>query len=449
MDDSHNDIMTSCTAIINSPESSIRTVSEIMSRHNCSKAALLALGKVFKNIVPLYKIRIHSEKTKHKTAELDISEYDRELCFQYNAYIKALCASPDHSSFCCAAELLPKLDHFNFADRLVAKVFAGTQLRGSTGRICLNSIVAEIKDNTSGDTLFMILDQCLDRKYSPELVAALLDSPYLHTCVSIRIEKELKYDKERIEQRKRLKRLEKKAGKGFFAKKYVLGKNERKEEKERLKKQQEVKEEEVTGMDSISEQNYIRTANALQRLYLTILKEKNRECYSATFRGLREYTKLIRKEFREGLYVLLHDAIAEVSASEAFEGISCVLHVYATSGLDFKRIINHLYGLIHPLSCRLSSDDFRRLGPIFRQLFIMNRQPIGRVHVFIQRLMLLRSVRFIDAIPAIVKELEVSYNVDLTDNAFKNKSTVNYDKEDVDLVPSKPIFEYFVFKKVI
>lgn len=395
---------------------------------------------------------MHSKKTKHKTAQLDISEYDMELFYQYNEYIKIVCATNEDVGYLCANELLRKLNHFNFADRLVAKVLNGTRSKGNIGKECANTIIEQIKNSNEGEILFIILDQCLDYEYTCEIIEGLADSEYLHRCVAKRIEKELKYDKEYNERRKKEKKMEKRDRKGYLARKEMYGKIERKNEKIRLKKEKEVRDEELTGMGNIEEKNYTRTVNALQRLIFTILKERRKECYSAVFRAIKEYEKLIRQEFREGLYVLLHDAISECDDISKLDGLDTLLFIYKDSGFDFKRVINHLYGLIHPYRSTLQAAQFNRIGELVNELFIEKRQPIGRVIVFVQRLMLLRIARCVELVTNIVKNLEVAYDIEFTEHVQRNSTVCDFDnsgQEDVDRVPARPFYEYYIYKSII
>ena len=296
-----------CTSILNDPESNIKKVSEILKIQTQKGLVYLSLVKVFKNVVPLYKIRTHSNKVKHRNQEHSVTDFDKVLLAQYNVFVKEICSSDLIESFKAAAELVKCLDHFNFADILISKVLIGTTKQNSVGKYCIEVLVDRVKNDPLGETVFMILNQCLDYKFSSHIVEAILESKYLEKCVQIRIDKETFYDKEKIRERKEAKK--EVAGRGFFKKKFLIGKTDKKEEKKRLQQMKQVRMQEETELSAINEKNYIRTVNALQRLYFTVLKTHNQPCFLNTFKGVRKYIRIIRKEFHEGLYTLLIDAI--------------------------------------------------------------------------------------------------------------------------------------------
>ncbi|MCA9750212.1 MAG: hypothetical protein KDH96_11305 [Candidatus Riesia sp.] len=67
-----------CMAIINKPENNIDRVDKLLNIKEFIELIHLSPVKVFKNIIPLYKIRIYSDKAKHKNGCLDLTEYDRK-----------------------------------------------------------------------------------------------------------------------------------------------------------------------------------------------------------------------------------------------------------------------------------------------------------------------------------------------------------------------------------
>ncbi|KAI4293076.1 nucleolar complex protein 3, partial [Pancytospora philotis] len=424
----------------------VSEIARVLRVREHSDVVHLALAKVFKNIVPLYRVRVHSEKVKHRNGELAVSAFDRELVGAYNAYIKELCASSSADSFRCAAELLRALDHFNFADRVVAKVLVGTNLDGPAGVACADALVDRIRHDALGDTVFMILNQCLDHRYSHRVVDALLESAYLRRCVEIRIDKEEKYNRERNERRRAERRVRKQ--KGFFGKAPTYGKQAQKGEKARLVLQSAAKREEDEQLGRIDDKNYVRTVNALQRLYFTVLRDGHRACFRGTFAGVRAFIKLIRLEFREGLYVLLHEALRQADAAAGLECVATVLAVYGDSGLDLKRVLDHVYALLHPFGSALDADAAAALVPAVRQLFVDTRQPLQRVHAMVQRLCLARAVRRMPALSEMIRMLEVAYDIDFSDCERAAKRTNCSAEEDIDKAEIRPLYEYHLLKRV-
>jgi len=461
-----------CTEVINNPESNISRIGEVLSmtkklKEDDTGLALLSLAKVFKNIVPLYKVRIHSDVVKHKSQNIKVSIFDKCLFSQYNVYIKELCNSELPESYKAAAELLRTVDHFNFSDRIVAKVLRGSSLSHPVSKLCLEVLVDRIKNDIIGDTIFIIIDKCLDCRFNHLLVEALIDSKYLEKCVQIRIEKEEYYNKQRIEERKRAKR--EIFGKGFFAKKRIIDKKEKKEEKTRLKLQSEVRGVEEGEISAINEKNYVKTVNALQRLYFTILKEKYTNCNKSVYIGVRKYIKIIRKEFHEGLYTLLVGSIRDcydkcVSSLREYkefelayynnyilaslEGMSTIFEIYGQNGIDFKRILDVYFYIVHPTNFHTNISDFELVSFIGRCFFIRIEQPKQRIVALLQRLMVTRSLRFIPVLDLFIKDLEVKYDIDFSDHEIKSRNAYDSDVSDIDNVPNKPFYEYFLYKKM-
>lgn len=436
-----------CTRIINEPEENVNEVSTLLKSTGDKGLLFLSLTKVFKNIAPLYRIRLHSNKVKHKSADLSITEFDKKLFTQYNLFVRDICRSDAVESYKAAAELLKTLDHFNFSDRIVAKVLLGTTKSRAVAECCIEAITDRIKNDRTGETIFMILDRCLDYRFNHLVVKAMLDSEYLQMCVKIRIDKEEFYLKESIERRKQEKK--EKRGKGFFAKKALIGKKDKKDEKMRLRMQSETRTEEKADLDPINNKNYIRTVNAMQRLYFTLLKNKEKICFEDIFVGVRKYIRIIRKEFHEGLYTLLLEAIRMSDVSAGLEGVISTFEIYKNSGYDFKRLADVLFKIISPFNYQLSLDLIPVLCTCVRHIFIDIVQSKMHAVAFTQRLMHSRLVRHILEFDKLIKDLEIKYNLEFTDFDINTTEVKDIEVDDISKIPQKPFYEYFPFRRVI
>lgn len=446
-DDKRDAIGEICTRIINNPEEQIHEVESLLNMKEHRELIMLSLAKVFKNIAPLYRIRLHSNKIKHKNQDLSVSQFDRLLFKYYNLYVKEVCSSDKPESFIAAAELLRSLDHFNFSDRLVAKVLLGTTKFPKIAGVCVEVLVDRIQNDPSGETIFMIIDQCLDYRFSHLIVKALLESKYLEKCVEIRITKEEYYEKESIERRKKEKK--EKTGKGFFKRNFLIDKKERKEEKKRLQLQSKVREEEKQELNPINEKNYIRTVNALQRLYFTIFKNHHRDCFESSFLGIRKYIRIIRKEFHEGLYTLMVDCIkiSNEDVSAVTEGVLTIYEIYKENGYDFKRILDVLYQIVSPLNV-IAVGEIEGLCKAIRNMFLNVKQPKLRAIVFLQRLLQYRITRFVPLFDQLIKDIEVKYDIEFDDFEMKTVKTAETQSNDIDKVILRPFYEYYLFKKM-
>ena len=62
---------------------------------------------------------------------------------------------------------------------------------------CIETLTDRIKNDISGEVIYLILDQCLDYNHSEKIIEVLLERKYLNKCLEIRIAKEEKYGKKR------------------------------------------------------------------------------------------------------------------------------------------------------------------------------------------------------------------------------------------------------------
>lgn len=461
-----NRLADNATIIISDPENNGSKLREIMNIYLKSKNIIIlqSLCKIFINIVPLYKIRVHSDSIKHRNQSLQVIDFDKTLLQTYNLFIKELCKIDSTLSYRIACELLKNIDHFNFTDRIIAKVLIGSN-RSESSEFCLETLADKLIHDSIGETVFLIIDKCLDCKFNYRLVEAINTSVYLEKCVQIRKDKVEYYEKEKIAQRKMEKK--EKKGKGIFAKNYFKDKKNKKEEKKALKLSKEIKEQERKELGLIDDKNYIRTANALQRLYFTIFKEKNLKCFNSTYIGIRKYINLIRAEFREGLYALLNESIkfeatsliasptssleiskvfSGASISSCLQGMYSVLEIYRFSGYDYKRIIDIFYIIMDPFNQNVQITDYSMIYDVGKLLFVDNVQSKLRIIALMQRLMICRVVRYSEVLPRLIKDLEVKYDIELKDHEINNRKVCTSIIYDIDNVPNKPFYEYFLYK---
>ena len=88
---------------------------------------------------------------------------------------------------------------------------------------CIETLTDRIKNDISGEVIYLILDQCLDYNHSEKIIEVLLERKYLNKCLEIRIAKEEKYGK-------------KKRDSGIFKRESIFSKKERKTDLKKRKK---------------------------------------------------------------------------------------------------------------------------------------------------------------------------------------------------------------------
>lgn len=454
-----------CTEIINRPEEKLDQLGNLLpllesAADGSADTILLAVAKVFKNVAPLYRIRAHSDKVKHRNGELPTSPFDTRLLHHYNAYMRHLCASTTPTSYKAACVLLSSLDHFNFSDRLISKVLLGSNHNSpAVSGLCCDTLVDRVKEDSTGETVFMIVNQCLDYRHSHRIVGALLESDYLGKCLTTRIEREEKYDKK--DKKALAREKESIARKGYFARAKVYDQKARKDEKQLVLQRRRTQQSEEDSLKPIDDKNYVRTVNALQRLYFTILKGKLTDCFSATFRGLRKYSRLIRKEFREGLLVLLNESLASepaatdehtADAHDAVRGhlecVKTIVHFYLEAGVDMKKPINTLYRWAHLFMAAEHCEDF---CGIVKQLFIDEKQTGARALALAQRLMQCSCMRYQPRVIGLIRMIEARYDLDYSDGETRGGTRASPDAsgDDIDRVEHRPLYEYFLYKRMV
>ncbi|ORE00350.1 NOC3L [Hepatospora eriocheir] len=407
-----------CEKIINNPEENIELLAKLVEIDD--PLILLALGKLFKNICPLYKIRVHSNKIKHKNADLEINKTDKVLLGYYNKFLKTICNSQLAESYKTACILLESLDHFNFNDRLVSKVLLGTTKHGISD-YCVNTLVDRIKFDE--DSIHLILDSCLDYKFGPQICDVLHESSYLNKCVQMRIDKEEKYLKKQYERPPKMSKEEKK----FFGRKFLKGKM-KKEEKCRLILQKETRKEEKNELDCIDDKIYVKTINALQRLIFTVLKEKRTSCLMGVFKAVRTFKRIIRKEFYEGLQFLLNENIQETkSIDNILEGVNTIISVFGESNYDLRISLNKLYQVARPFNPDLSDSQLKVCCNLIRELFILRKESKNRSKNILARLLVLSTFIYSDDLDKLVKEITNLYDIDVTDSSLHTSTTFETD----------------------
>ncbi len=427
-----------CSTILNNPESNLEKINDVLEDDGL---VLISLAKVFTTICPLYKIRVHSEKIKHKGSEIELTVFDKNLVKIYEKYIKILIKSRSKESYLASCILLKSLDHFNFVDSIVSKVLLGTRVADVAPK-CRLTLVNRIENDLEGECVFLILDKCLDFSFSHEICETLTNCQFLQKCVEIRIAKEEKYDKKKPLE-KRIKKFGTKQEKQFFKSKKMRGK-EGKEEKKRLIKQNEQRVEESTNLDQINEKIYIKTVNAYQRLIFTVLKENKLRHIPGVCKSIRMFHRIIRKEFYEGLYALLNDNIS----TGGLECIETILFLYKDKGIDHKRSIQRIYEIIKPFNSE--NIDFSKCFELIRELFLSSKNLTKRATLIIQRLMLLGVVRYIPNLSELISDMVNFYDLNLKDFDKRVSFNNNFDfTSDIDRQGDRFTFEYFSFRKMI
>ncbi|ORD93403.1 NOC3L [Enterospora canceri] len=410
-----------CERVIRNPESNLNALDKLDYSDELNG---LAVAKVFASICPLYKIRIGSDKIKHKNADNAVEQFDRQLLSSYNAFLIKTLKSKEAFSYKIASYLLEELDHFNFNDRLVMKVLLGLRVE-SVRKICIGVLCSRIEEDNNGETIWLILDHALDYGIDYEVLNALLKSKYLAKCVQIKHEKETKYEKKVYTKEKTKKD-------PFYNKKKLRGIS-KKEEKTRCKKEKETKAEEGEVLDGIDNKIYVRTRNALQRIYFTILKEKKTKCIEAVCKGLCKYFTLVNREFYEGLLYLFTENLVTRCESRRdvinnIEIVKTIYEVFKSQGIDFGKISEYFLNMLEidtQMHVTVEQFDNEFVG-VLRLIFLENRQQNGVVLKMLKKLVGLSICRYLPVVTGFIKEVEIKYDIDIKEHYKQTDCETNF-----------------------
>ncbi|KAI5180800.1 hypothetical protein NEOKW01_1084 [Nematocida sp. AWRm80] len=120
-----------------------------------SRLIILAMAKVFFNLLPSYNIRVVGYKYNVKQKASNTYEY--LLLQEWQAYLKLVTQSKTNESYEAAAILLPQTILFNKSGKLIGKVIKGTGVKGKVGEKCIKVLKKLFKCDT-GNRIVRILE---------------------------------------------------------------------------------------------------------------------------------------------------------------------------------------------------------------------------------------------------------------------------------------------------
>ena len=436
-----------CMEIINDPDNCLSKIGEVLAEANKDTSdetrglVYLSVLKVFKTIIPLYKIRTLKDVVKDKRESMHLKEHDKTLLKWYTEYVKILMGDKSDASYVSLCELLKHFDHFNCTDKIVSRILEGSVGIGPVPEMCCETIKLKLQEDWTGELIIVIINQMLDYDYNPAVLEYLLNIAL--------VEKSLKSDKQRAsdywrENRPASKRSEKE---NIFVRKQVFDKKLRKAEKQRLIAQSEARDEEdIEGrIEEIN--NCKKIHDAILRVYFTVLKSNRYDCYKSIFLGLTKYKKIIHPEFMEGLYFLLCNNLDKLCSDSTVQAVKCVMILYGSEGYDFEKLVNAMYRVIYPMN--MEAICIPEVVKAARLLFVHKKQPSHRARVFARRLMLYGCARFAPELGKLAKEISIVYDFEFSEASGSLVRDVDPECAKVDYVPEAPFFEHFLLKQII
>lgn len=384
-------IATICKFVVNDPETHIDTIPLIIKalEHKYPEhrtVVMLSLVKVFKNIIPLYKVRLHTKKVKGPGGYEYIKPFDKKVLQYYTLFVKRILEYSEISSYKAACHLLESVDHFNLADKLVAKVLRGT-LCEPTRDLCRTTLLKKLRENARLETISIVVNEMQSLNFDPSTLQILLEISILDRTLDDNTVQISKNDK-------------------IYSKSII--------------------------------ENVIR-------IYLQVLRHGHSQFYTFAFLGLQKYKHLIREEFYEGVYILLRKILKCEDRIAKLACVSCIAELFHSRGYDTIEAIDALYSLLLPVEEEVENATV----DLVEKLFVSKRQPENRARNLVQRLMQLCLFKFAPNIKRIISKLEAIYRIDFRDMHIIGSGSYVQDAKRIEQTIEKPFYEYFLYRNTI
>lgn len=411
-------ISTVCESIINDPHTHASTIPSVIQALDSEdadyrKIVMLSLVKVFKNTVPFYKVRLHSNKVRGSGECAQVQQFDKNILHAYTEFVSRVVESTEAISYKAACYLLESLDHFNLADKLVSKVLRGT-LKRSCVAFCKETLEEKIREGTNIELVHSIVNEMCELRFHPSVLLILLE-------INV---------------------FEKSTDEGIVQDSVV---------KKKKRSLQRKSTDEGSVQDSVVEKKKRslerKIADGIIRICISILRNKRLEFYEFVFCCLIKHKCLIRHDLFEGISILLNEALDADGSRTKLASMRCILEVFSKRDYDFGTMVNTLFCIIDPGA--YSKENLEELVFLIRNLFISRRQPSARARSFLQRLLQLCLIRHVPELKNVIDEMRQAYNFDYRDAVIVGSGVYFPNGKRIDQMAEKPFYEYFLYKRIV
>lgn len=431
-----------CQNIINDPHTHIPTIQPFLK--NRDDITLLALYKVFSNIVPLYKIKIKEDKIQHKKEYIKLQTFEQNLYHYYRAYVKLINNLDTVTSYKIAVSLL-QLDHFNFTDVIIEKVFRGCN-KEEVKDICVNALNHKLANDNVGEVTFKIILCMLEFKWSDEVYKGIVNVNIINKLTIDDI-KPVKEEK----QKEVILANEKKKEKNNRKNKYKgnsRSKADKKSDKEMAKIERELKIKKEKETEKETKKMLAKIVDNLMRIFFIILDEKKTDLYEYCYLGLINYKRFIAFEFKEGLYMYLGINVLEGKHNVRLTCIRAILSIYGNESFEFKPLLLSLFELLTPLKYNYNNEQTDLLIDFLRTMLIEKRQSTKTVSSFVVRLMQLLSLRSNERLRILTNRILSNYKIDVHDYEIVRDAVYNVDNDDYESNGLLPFYCGSILNKI-
>lgn len=433
-----------CTDVMNDPHKNIQNIFQYINKKD--DITILALYKVFNNIIPLYKIKIKEDKIQHKKEFIKLQTFEKNLYHYYKLYIKTINKTDTIVSFKIAVELL-SFDHFNFTDVIIEKVFVGCN-KHEVSNICVEAICKKLESDTIGEVTFKILLCLLEFKWCSKVYKGITNVNIINrlSAEDIKPKKEEKKEREIIDANE-LKKFKK--NKKRNDKRNIRSKADKKTDKEmaKIKKDLKIKNDKENEKETLK--MLAKTVDNLMRIYFIILDEKKCDLYEFCYQGLVKYKRFIAFEFREGLYIYLSENAMQGKYDTRLKCMQTILSIYGEEIFEFKSLFLGLYELITPLKYNYSFEQRNQILDVLRKMLIDKRQSSKIIEVFLIRMMQFASTQSFEGIIIIINKILSSYKINIHDFEILQDSVYKIENDDYEKNGSLPFYGGSIIIKIL
>lgn len=427
-----------CSTVISDP-TRLSSLKPFLSSHD--PVVLLSLYKVFKNIIPLYKLKIKEDKIQHKQSYIKLQTHEKTLYMLYKVYVNRISKSKTAVSFQIASLIMLELDHFNFAEKMINKVLIGTRNK-DVKALCVDSIIQKVKSDTLGDSTFKIMLTLMEFDLCDEVYECIIQSNVVDSLTPALLEVV------KVEKDPKVKLLMKnKHGKGI-EKSSLKSRQNKKDDVElnRINKNLLIEKEKKKADERIIVKR--KLVDNLMRIYFMILNGKRESLYRFSFIGLGRYKRFIKTTHKDGLIIMLNEVLKESGNVNRVYACTCIIQIFGEEKFEFRNLIETVFELLAPLRYSFSADEKKIIVDVVHFLFLKNKQALRIVHIFLQRFLQFATLCFFPELEEVVEKMIKIYKCDIYDYDIVKNGVYDPECDSVEFVGNHPLYLGPLFEKL-
>lgn len=391
--------------IISNPKDNLLNIMYIFDQFEMfPEVVMLTILKIFLDIVPLYKIKMLTNEVKDKKRVSNLTKWEQDLIMLYSKYISLVIRKDDEINYRCATELLSKLNHFNYVDKLISFILKGTLSENNTCCECLSGI---FKTNNL-ELIYKILIQMCNLCFGKGVLSYCLDIDIFEfQIVKDKFYTGFIYENVKLKNNKH-------SDKNLIMqdKENVMSKKIKKQEKLRSEIDRESSKNENTNEQEETKKLELKICNTLLRIYLLILENKKSEFYDDALIGLRKFKVIVKDNLVEGTRILIMNIMENATLQTKFLGILTILELYENKTVDLNKVRDYFYEIIQSQQLKLKKQDEKLVAKALKCLFLKDRLAQSEVIKFLRSLMVLCVLNYLPRVSNIITKTIEYYEIE-------------------------------------